>query len=221
MTLNLVAEAEHPDVVAVKEKVREVAMKYAKKHNWCDVVSAALIEAGIVDGQKVRVIIRFTVSGSEPQEAKKTYPVSDLAGKTVEEQHAFVADDIAPKVLVVGTEVTLPVTVIDLTQDGDLIGGQPTPGHRRDGLAIPAGYIGFYMSDAGRVAHLVRDPGTLTSVDSAMREAQISTWLRDNRRGLIAACGASPDYYAPGVPVIHSPRTEHRFCSNCERQTRR
>ena len=148
MPLNLDMEqpAEHPDVTALKAKVTEVAKKYAKQYNWCNVVDNALAEAGIITTPTMlRVDITFTVAGSAEQHATKKFKAEDLTGKTTEEQNAWVAEQIAPKVNVAGTTVTLPVTVIDLNL---VETGAGDPG-------LPEGYVKRFKTQDGRVQHIV------------------------------------------------------------------
>jgi hypothetical protein len=216
MPLNISVEAEHPDVTVLKAKVREVAKRYTKKHGWCAEVNKALREAGIEDDAKVKVEIKFTVSGSAEQTATQTFAASALAGKTAEEQNAWVADQIAPKVVVAGVEVTLPVTVIDLTLVEE-IKPVPAAGYK-DGMDYPDGYVHFYTSNEGRVAHLVRKDSVLDT-DLAVAGSGpghavsvINAWLRQRR--IRALCGTEPSYY--GQATASSVRAEGRVCQNCQ-----
>lgn len=205
---------EHPEVTALKQKVREVAADYKRRYNWCNEINAALREAGIdTTSAKMAVTIRFSLAGSDEQTATKTFDVAALIGKTHEEQVAWVADQIAPKVAVAGVEVTLPVTVHDI--DGEY---SPVPVMDNgliviQGLSYPNGYIHFFTSTEGRVAHLARyewDWSTL-DVQTAL------TRFREGRRygGLTRAiCGA--ETY---TPVAQSARSESRLCHRCYERT--
>ena len=207
---------EHPDVTALKNRVREVAADYKRRYNWCNEINAALREAGIdTVNAKMSVAIQFSVAGSETQTATKTFEVASLMGKTHEEQLAWIADQIAPKVDVAGTAVTLPVTVIDI--DGEykepespLAGGMIT----LNGLTYPEGYIHFFTSSEGRVAHLVRYQWTPTTMQSHIEELRR---VKEARRygQLRAICGT--DAY---TPAANSIRSEGRVCVRCtERAT--
>jgi hypothetical protein len=192
MPLNIEVEQEHPDVTALKEQVREVAQKYARRHNWCAEVNRALAEAGIIDPRpkKMSVEILFTVGDSEEQRAIKRFPLADLAGKTPEEQNAWVAEQITPKVEVAGVEVTsLNVMVRDLNE---------VTRAARSGLEYPTGYVHFYTSNDGRVAHLMEDPGVEVT----------DGWLQ--RNGRYALC-TQVAYLA----VTESARSEGRVCPHC------
>jgi hypothetical protein len=204
--------AEHPDVTALKERVREVATKYAKNHNWCGVVKQALREAGIEDpnSQKIAVTISFTVAGSEAQTAVKKFNVSDLVGKTHEEQMVWIAEKIAPKVDVAGTQVTLPVAVLDI--DGTFEARTSSGLIVVDGLEYPQGYIHYYTSDDSRVAHLGRhrwDPEGINHPD-ALRE-----WHLAARRSYLRGICASSQSELYGAPRPTSSRSEHRICARC------
>ena len=205
---------EHPDVTALKNTVREVAKRYAKEYNLCSVVDRALREAGINGpNAKVEVAIRFSVAGSDEQTAHKTFDVNSLVGKTHEEQVAWIAEQIAPKVDVAGVQVTLPVTVLDI--DGEyeepaspVANGQITI----NGFTYPEGHIHAFTSSEGRVAHLLRhdwDPNSQPLVD-ALNE------VRTSRRygNLRALCGT--DLYSP---TTFSTRSEGRICFRCVERT--
>lgn len=199
---------EHPDVTALKNRVREVAARYKKRYNWCDEINAALREAGVdTVNARMSVTIRFSVAGSEEQTATKVFDVASLMGKTHEEQVAWVADQIAPKVDVAGVQVTLPVTVHEV--DGEYPPDQVTNNGLIivGGLSYPTGHLHFYTSSEGRVAHLVRyDWDPQTNDHSAALQAYRTT-RRYDTRGL---CGA--ETYSPQG---RSLRSEGRVCARC------
>jgi len=201
MPLQIEVEAEHPDVTALKQKVRDVAKTYTSRHGWCREVKNALREAGIEDERKINVEITFTVAGSDEQKTIAGFPVSDLAGKTDEEQKQIVAEKIAPKVNVAGAQVTIPVTIVDLNKsDKQAVGGL-------GGLEYPDAYIHFYVSDSGRVAHLANKPS------SVMAGQSVEDYLQRQRNSggaLYSVCGEAAYY-----PVSTSNRSENRLCQNC------
>lgn len=214
MTLNIEqTEVEHPDVTALKQRVKEVAGRYTSRHGWCGEVKAALREAGIDDVASIKVAITFTMAGSEQQTVEKVYPVDKLAGKSEAEQNAFVAADIAPKVKVAGLDVTLPVTVVDLTQVGDIQRGGAVPTtDPSSGLSYDTErFQHFYTSREGRVAHLVRRDGLDLGEEASARD--IDRALRRHR--ISALCGAGPNIYGNNDPTVSSPRAEGRVCHSC------
>lgn len=198
MPLQIEVETEHPDVTALKKRVKEVAERYKRRYNWCREVNQALREAGIEDNNTITVEVTFTVAGSDEQKSVVVFPISDLAGKDDEEQKQVVAEKIAPKVNVAGTTVSIPVTIVDLNESSR---------NAATGLNVPNGYTHFYISESGRVAHLVPLPYQVTSGQMALEE-----WTRQwaNGRGVSAVCGEI-SYY----PTTISARSENRVCQNC------
>lgn len=195
MTLNIQQEAEHPEVTALKEKVREVAKRYARRHDWCSVVDDALREMGVEEArpQRINVSIRFTSPMLDgEQETTARFFVRDLVGKSEAEQNAWVAEQIAPTVRLGGASVTIPVTVLDLTH------------MEPQGLdAVPEGYVAFYTSAEGRVAHLMQTPG-------AVRRGMVTMTDYLSRHPVYGMCGAGG--YGQ---VEESTRSEGRVCKRC------
>lgn len=188
MTLNITATSENSEVAALKDKVREVANKYAKRHSWCSVVNAALKECGIdPDPPKIRVQIEFSVAGSKTQTAIKNFRISDLAGKDDTAQKVWVANEIAPTVEVAGTKVLLPVVILDLSEAAATARSTNVLG------VVPDGYVGRFLSDEGRVKHLIR-------------EGDLAHYGR--RKNFL--CGQY-SYY----PSETSSRDEGRICAKC------
>ena len=204
MPLQIEVEAEHPEVVALKKKVKEVAQTYTSRHGWCREVKAALREAGIEDSRNIHVEVTFSVAGSDEQKSIVKFPVEDLAGKTDDEQKQLVADKIAPKVMVAGTQVTIPVTVVDLNEsDQNALA--------RQGLEYPDAYMHFYISDGGRVAHLSNKPRSV--LDGNETVAEYFSGRRGRGAPIHALCGE-----VSYGPVTHSARSENRICGNCSRR---
>jgi hypothetical protein len=163
MPITIEGEAEHPDVTALKQRVREVAEDYAKRHNWCREVQRALAEAGIVDETKVHVQVDFHIEGGEPQQTMLRMPQSDLAGKRRAAQHTFVADLLSPEVTIGRATIKVPVIIDDL----NLVESGGTE-------ALREGWVLCYTSVDGRVQHIVHGAS-----------------LRDQPYWTIAECGAS------------------------------
>lgn len=208
MPLQIEVEAEHPDVTALKQKVREVAQSYTRRHGWCREVKNALREAGIEDERKVNVEITFTVAGSDEQKTIAGFQVSDLAGKSDEEQKALVAEKIAPKVNVAGAQVTIPVTIVDLNEsDKQAVSGV-------GGLEYPDNMFHFYVSDSGRVAHLANKP--LAVVEDRQNVQQYIDAQRSRGHAIYAICGETAYY-----PTSTSIRSENRICQNCASRAQR
>ena len=81
---HLKKEADSEEIRAFKEKVKRVAKKYAKDHQWCEVVDQALREMGIEDPRKdcvVKVII-----GDDLMTLSVRAEVKDLIDKDAEAQ---------------------------------------------------------------------------------------------------------------------------------------
>lgn len=190
------AEVDSPEVAELKERVRTVAKKYTDRHGWCSAVNSALKECGIsTEEKKVPVKILFSVSGSEPTEAVKKFKVSDLINLSHDEQIAYIAEQIAPKVSVAGVSVTLPVNVSDISlHEGDApLEASDYRGHR-----------GFFTSLEGRVRHLTRQTfETEEAYTSHIASARYASSL----------CGSGDTY----GPSLTSQRDEGRVCANCQR----
>lgn len=192
LSIEATTPVEHPDVTALKDKVREAAKKHSVR-NHCGEYKSWLRQLGIDDAEeKVHVEIEFTVSGSSPQKAVQKFRVADLAGKTAEEQHTWVAEKIAPKVDVAGTKVTLPVTIIDLNK-------VEKPVITLAGTIIPEGYIARYASNDARVLHVIQTT------------EEILARSNGNSR-IYSACGESSYRWSE-----ESARSEGRVCRNCSR----
>ena len=190
------AEVDSPEVAELKERVRTVAKKYTDRHGWCNAVNNALKECGVITEEKnVPVKILFSVSGSEPTEAVKKFKVSDLINLSHDEQIAYIAEQIAPKVSVAGVTVTLPVNVSDIfLYEGDApLEADDYRGHRT-----------FFTSVEGRVRHL-----TLTPFES---EGSFTTHVASSRY-MTSLCGNGDTY----GPTLTSQRDEGRICANCQR----
>jgi hypothetical protein len=194
MPLNIEVEAEHPDVTALKKNVAQVAKRYATAHGWCSVVDDALREAGVTGPsgpRNINVEVTFTINGGEEQKATHRFPREPFVGKSAEQQHQYVLDQIVTPVSVLGVEVRPDVQIVDLNE---------TTGLGRDGLDYPDGYIHVYSSREGRVAHLLRLP--------VNEPENLGRWIR---RGLhYAMCGS-----LMSTPTQESDRSEDRVCKKC------
>lgn len=190
------AEVDSPEVAELKERVRTVAKKYTDKHGWCSAVNSALKECGVnTEEKKVPVKILFSVSGSESTEAVKKFKVSDLINLSHDEQIAYIAEQIAPKVSVAGVTVTLPVVVSDISL------------HEGDAPPEAADYRGhrmFFTSVEGRVRHLTRQ--------AFETEEAFARHIASSRYGY-ALCGSGDTY----GPTLTSQRDEGRVCIACQR----
>lgn len=228
LNIEVTEPTEHPDVTALKDKVREAAKAHSKRSH-CGEYKSWLRDLGIEDEQfnAIAVEITFTAFGVEGQKAVKKFFEKDLAGKTPEEQNAWVAAQIAEKVMIAGTPVTIPLTVTDLNAAPE---GAVTPGGNwgttEAGLVIPTGYFHAFTSNEGRVAHLHRIPAEyVTRLEQETDPAAQERLLRDalnaknnERFGKSAICGEDNRW---NQWVRSSPRSEHRVCGNCTRSASR
>lgn len=133
-----------PEVAALKEKVREVAQKYAKQHNWCSVVKRALKEAGI-ESDPVTVSVNVTTALGMTF-VVKTDP-STLIGKTEDEQKAVLAERIGQVTLsgakgVTGSFKVLPEAIAEMAVQPQQELAAPDPAW-------------LYINDSSRVRHLI------------------------------------------------------------------
>jgi stress-induced morphogen len=162
MPITIEGDTEHPDVTALKQRVREVAEQYAKRHNWCREVQRALAEAGIVDETRLHVQVDFHIEGADAQQTTIRIPQSDLAGKTRRQQHALVADLLSPEVTIGRVAIKVPVIIDDL----NLV--------ESGASEVKDGYVLRYTSHEGKVQHIVEEVS-----------------LRHNRHWTLAECGSS------------------------------
>lgn len=187
---------ESPEVAALKEKVREVAMRYAKRHSWCSEVKRALREIGIEDPRNVDVTVTtglgFAITVNLP-------PVA-LHGKTEDQQKRIIAARISKLVItstggnVKGEPIALtPEMIVDMT----LAAAASASGPDR-----ATGWV--YTSNQGRVLHHI------TEVSG--RPEHLS--LGSSGQYYYASCGIT----ALGNSLtLESPKGEGRRCAGCER----
>lgn len=177
MPITIEGEVEHPDVTALKQRVREVAETYAKRHNWCREVQRALAEAGIVDETRLHVQVDFHIEGADAQQTTIRVPQSDLAGKTRRQQHALVADLLSPEVAIGRVMVKVPVRIDDLNLVESAAG------------AIHEGYVLRYTSDEGKVQHILNEDALRNSPYFSSAECGASgSWVENSLRGENRVC---------------------------------
>ena len=131
---------ESPELETFKNRVWEVAKKYASEYDWCSVVNEALIELGVHEPEDVSVNVETQIGTVTIQVAKNDLP-SDP-----DEQRAFLAYAIGPvrianKSMSIGADFIIDATIADV---------QPVN-------SVPYGNKDSwqFMSDKGRVRHYV------------------------------------------------------------------
>lgn len=138
-----------PEVAALKDKVRTVAEKYKKRHNWCQEVERALVEMG-VDEAKKHVIVRTTLTNGVAISVR--IPVDDLNGKGEDVQKAVIAKAVGSLHLsgggsgvIGGSTLLVTATMIESMELQSPIPGATTSAGGGDGW--------YYTSNLGRVMH--------------------------------------------------------------------
>lgn len=198
MPLNIEPTAvEHPDVTALKQRIIAVTKKYTDRHGWCAEARNALREAGVLDepsNKNINVEVTFTINGSEEQKASQRFRLRDLTGKSHEQQLEWVRDQIATPTLILGVPVTPEVVVLDLNESSTVSHGN---------LSYPEGYTHIYVSNEGRVAHLL--------LNAENREGPtLERWI--SRSIHYTLCGTSA--YRTGT--LDSPRAvAGKVCAKC------
>lgn len=229
LNIEVTEPTEHPDVTALKRKVAEAAKAHSRS-NHCGEYKTWLRKLGIEEEieKMIAVEITFTAFGVEGQKALKSFPEASLAGKSAEEQNAWVAEQIGQSVSIAGVQVAIPLEVTDLNPapEGATVQGS-NYGTTESGLVIPRGYMHAFTSNEGRVAHLHR----LTTTDVQVLDATTDPGQQEQhlRRVLdqknherysnkSAVCGEDNRWNAW---VRTSQRSEHRVCANCTRSAER
>lgn len=217
-------QGDSPELAAFKVKVEETARRYQRENSsriCADGLRRFLGDLGLnARPPRIKVKITFQLPGTEPAEATKNFNLSDLIGKTTEEQNTFVAEKIAPKVMVAGTEVTYPVTVLDLEE---VTVPEPQAGGWLSiaGLAVPYGYAATFVSHDAQVLHLSQlAAGQIIQIEDRLAagdESGMALLAAANSR-MNPLCGAYTGY---GTPILSSTRSAGRFCRNCETSAER
>ena len=179
-----------------KTKVEVIAKKYAKEHNWCEVVDRALAEIGIEPtGLRAMVDVQVTV-----QMPISLDSITDLVGKTPEEINTTIAEKMVQDGFVLvpahqshgirylSTHDRLNADRFKVTDVNELTGSSTING-------VPMGYVAVFTSDEGRVSHYVLQSGM------------------ESRYGSSALCGASVYRWRE-----HSSRDEGRVCAKCRQR---
>lgn len=177
-----VAAFDSPEVAALKEKVKEVAERYAKRHNWCDVVKQALIEAGCMNDDKTTLLVKVTLTLGFVFDVK--IPPGELHEKTEAEQKAILAEKIGTVSLVGANKVTggFKVAPSSITTM-EAVPPPPTPEHARHAAWR-------YLGNDGRVRHLFvasNAPNTNSSY-TACGETNYNTGQERSTRGEDRGC---------------------------------
>lgn len=185
LRLRFEGASEPEQVRELKERVRTVAKKYARTHDLCSVVDAALIEMGLGVTYK-KVVMRAQV----PVDVTVDINEDVLAAMSPEQQQAFIAERVAFKVA--GSAATSDVRRVSVVVDKVIAAGEV---HEPEGAELrnepPPNYNALYTSSEGRVLHFVPE-------QRAMRGGQ-------------PLCGAPFGYsWTP-----HSSRGENRTCAEC------
>lgn len=185
-----------PEVAALKERVRQVADKYTSRHGWCSEVKKALREAGVLpENKKIAVDVAFSLAGSDPATSTIKVKVSELVGLDEEGQKSLISKKISPEVTVAGVKINLPVNIVSFS-------AAPAPPS-----IVPEGQYGFFLSDEGRVTHLVTSPSRFESSEDFEEKL-----LQNTSQWVAALCG-NGSYYV----TTSSARDENRLCANCAR----
>jgi len=181
-----------------KTKVEVIAKKYAKEHNWCEVVDRALAEIGIEPtGLRAMVDVQVTV-----QMPISLDSITDLVGKTPEEINTTIAEKMVQDGFVLvpahqshgirylSTHDRLNADRFKVVDVNELSNNITVNG-------IPMGYAPMFTSDEGRVSHYV-----------------LRSEL-ENRYGTSALCGANVYRWRE-----RSDRDEGRTCAKCQQRAR-
>lgn len=203
MPLNIelpVESVENPELEEFKRTVVVAARKMAKRHGLCSVVDDTLEGIGLDPKLPEKSTQKVEVQLTIPVTAVLDMDIHGLAGLTPQQQNAKVAEAITATVTlksnVTGDKRVSAnsVTVLDLNEPP-----APVPGER----VVPAGYVGRFIGEDGRVMHLV-DPNAFTT-----------DW-RGNGQWAYAMCSGA---YVNNEQET-SRRDEGRMCANCERVAR-
>lgn len=185
-----------PEVAALKERVRFVADKYTSRHGWCSEVKKALREAGVItEDKKIAVDVTFSIAGSDPATSSIKIKVSELSGLDEEGQKSLISKKISPEVTVAGVKINLPVNIVSFSES-------PAPPS-----IVPEGHYGYFLSNEGRVTHLVAGPEKWET-----EEEFLKLFARSGTTWITSFCN-NGTYYASDV----SSRDENRLCTNCAR----
>lgn len=190
-----------PEVEAYKQKVKEVAQRYARDHNWCSVVNRALAELGIDDTKTVDVGV--TLSSGITFNTRVA--AAALLNRSEAEQFAVVAEKV-PTLSIGGINVasstSLPVTVESISGLTLLSSPPPEPGSE-----IEEDGVWLYTSNEGRVRHFFRDAQIVNEqvVEGPRRHERYYGYRYRS------VCGTE----TWSDPVIASPRGTGNDCAKC------
>lgn len=191
--LDGIKAAHKAEIRAIKTKVNEVAQKYTKRHGWCDVVNAALAEAGMGRTYKtveVEMVLptsyTIEVDAEEYEEMDEEQRKTLIAGSV---SFSTVLTPVTDSVRVGRAHATGTEPAVQAITESKVIGMSAT--------RTPAGYEWMFTSNEGRVQHL-----TFPTNNAYSR----------NRRS--ALCGAGSTWTEW---TIDSDRSEGRRCERCER----
>lgn len=135
----------NPEVEEIKAKVRQLAENHSRDFHCGSGVAEALAEVGITEeDDTIKVLVEFSIFGQDQHyETEADLPRAQLTGRTEEEQYEWVAQHLAPS-LILGEdnlEIEVPLTIWDLNK---VIPPPPR---------LPGGFE-FSKAMGGRVAHI-------------------------------------------------------------------
>jgi hypothetical protein len=186
-------EAHAKEIRELKQKVTQVAKRYATTYNWCEVVDQALSEMGMgPDWQRVEVTLNVATV------LQLDIDVNELSAMSEAEQHAYIKEQLDLGITTSPKPSVRNVAVVERDEQVIEI-GEPTP-PPPGAVNPPVGAVARYTSTEGRVLHYVR---------TYQGHQLMST----------AICGSGPGYYT--IWTERSDRAETtaegtpRVCARC------